>query len=164
MIRRVISVQVENKPGVLSRITGLFSARGYNIDSLTVSHTYQEDISVMTIVIHGDEKVTEQIKKQLNKLIDVIKVSDHTNAKTIEREFMLIRISVKPSERSEVTALGDVFKASIIEISQKSMTLSVKAEPDKIDDFIELLRPYGIKELMRTGLVSMLREGENGAN
>ncbi|MCL2026268.1 MAG: acetolactate synthase small subunit [Leptospirales bacterium] len=164
MNRRVISVQVENKPGVLSRITGLFSARGYNIDSLTVSHTWQEEISVMTIVVHGDEKVTEQIKKQLHKLIDVIKISDHTDSKTIEREFMLIRIAAKPSERPEIAALGDVFKASIAEVSQKSLTLSVKAEPDKIDNLIELLRPYGIKELMRTGLVSMLREDETGAS
>ncbi|MCL1910584.1 MAG: acetolactate synthase small subunit [Leptospirales bacterium] len=163
MTRRIISVQVENKPGVLSRVTGLFSARGYNIDSLTVSHTHQEDISVMTIVVRGDQKVTEQVKKQLNKLIDVIKVTDHTDAKTIEREFMLVRITAKPSERPEITAIGDVFKANVVEISQKSMTLSVKAEPDKIDDLIELLRPYGIKELMRTGLVSMLREGESGA-
>ena len=163
MIRRVISVQVENKAGVLSRITGLFSARGYNIDSLTVSHTCQEDISVMTIVVRGDEKITEQVKKQLNKLVDVIKVSDHTNAKTIEREFMLIRINAKPSERPEIAAIGDVFKASVVEISQKTMTLSVKGEPDKIDDFVELLRPYGINDLMRTGLVSMLREGEIGA-
>jgi len=164
MIRRVISVQVENKPGVLSRVTGLFSARGYNIDSLTVSHTSQEDISVMTIVVRGDERMTEQIKKQLNKLVDVIKVSDHTNAKTIEREFMLLRVAAKPSERPEIAAIGDVFKANIVEISQKSVTLSVKAEPEKIDDLTELLRPYGIKELMRTGLVSMLREGESGTN
>ena len=164
MIRRVISVQVENKPGVLSRVAGLFMARGYNIDSLTVSHTSQEDISVMTIVVHGDEKITEQVKKQLNKLIDVIKVTDHTGAKTIERESMLVRITAKPSQRPEIAAIGDVFKASIVEMSQKSITLSVKAEPDKINDLTELLRPYGIKELMRTGLISMLREGESDAS
>jgi len=164
MIKRVISVQVENKPGVLSRVAGLFSARGYNIDSLTVSNTCQEDISVMTIVVHGDDKITEQIKKQLNKLIDVIKVTDHTNAKTIEREYMLIRINTKPSERPEISAIGDVFEACIVEISQDSVTLSVKAEPDKINDLMGLLRPYGIKELMRTGLISMLREGESGAD
>jgi len=117
----------------------------------------------MTIVVRGDEKITEQVKKQLNKLVDVIKVSDHTNAKTIEREFMLIRITAKPSERPEIAAIGDVFKASVVEISQKTMTLSVKGEPDKIDDLVELLRPYGINDLMRTGLVSMLREGESGA-
>ncbi|MDR3238411.1 MAG: acetolactate synthase small subunit [Spirochaetia bacterium] len=164
MTRHVISVQVENKAGVLSRVAGLFSARGYNIDSLTVSHTCQEDISVMTIVVQGDEHITEQVKKQLNKLIDVIKVSDHTNARAIEREFMLVRVSAKPAQRPEIAAIGDVFKASTAEISQKSVTLSVKAEPDKIDDLIELLRPYGIKELMRTGRISMLREGESGTN
>lgn len=159
----IISVQVENKPGVLSRVAGLFSARGYNIDSLTVSHTYQEDISIMTIAVEGSEQIIEQVKKQLNKLIDVIKVSDHTRAKSIEREFMLVRVSAKPAQRGELAVLGEVFKATIAEVSPKSITFSVKAEPEKIDDLIELLRPYGIKDLMRTGRISMLKEGENNA-
>ena len=164
MNQHVISVQVENKAGVLARVAGLFSARGYNIDSLTVSHTAQEDISIMTIVTHGDEQVIEQVKKQLNKLIDVIKVSDHTNLKAIEREFMLIRISVKSSQRPEIYSLSEIFKASIAEVSAKNMTISVKGEPEKLDEFIELLRPYGIKDLMRTGRISMLRDDEGSSN
>lgn len=159
----IISIQVENKPGVLSRVAGLFSARGYNIDSLTVSHTCQTDVSVMTIVVEGNEHVIEQVKKQLNKLVDVIKVSDHTNEHSIEREFMLVRVNAKPNQRAEISALGNVFKASIAEVSSKTLTLSVKAEPEKLDDLIELLRPYGIKELMRTGRISMLCSTDIGS-
>lgn len=164
MKQHIISVQVENKSGVLARIAGLFSARGYNIDSLTVSHTCQEDVSVMTIVTHGEENVIEQVKKQLNKLIDVIKVSDHTDAMAIEREFMLVRVNVKSSQRPEVFALAEIFKASIAEVSAKNMTISAKGEPEKLNEFIELLRPYGIKELMRTGRISMLRDDESSVN
>ncbi len=158
-----ISVQVENKPGVLSRVAGLFSARGYNIDSLTVSHTNQEDISIMTIVVRDNERIIEQIKKQLNKLVDVIKVFDHTNASSVVRELMLVRVNAKPSQRAELATLGKIYKADVSEVSQKTITFSIKAEPEKLDDFMELLRPYGITELMRTGRISMLREGENGS-
>ncbi len=161
MSQHIISVQVENKFGVLSRVSGLFSARGYNIDSLAVSHTTQDDLSVMTIVVKGDDRVIEQVKKQLNKLIDVIKVTDHTHSKSIEREFILIRVSAKPSQRTEIFKLGEVFNANIAEVSPKSITLGVKGEPDRIDDLIELLRPYGIKDLMRTGRISMLRDCDN---
>jgi len=158
MKQHVISVQVENKFGVLARVAGLFSARGYNIDSLAVSNTCHDEVSVMTIVVSGDDRVIEQVKKQLNKLIDVIKISDHTDISSIQREFILIRVSAQPKTRSEIIKLGEVFNANISEISPKSITLGIKGDPDKIDEVVELLRPYGIKELMRTGRISMLKD------
>jgi acetolactate synthase-1/3 small subunit len=161
MRQHVISVQVENKFGVLARVAGLFSARGYNIDSLSVSHTASNDISIITIVVSGDDRVIEQVKKQLNKLIEVIKVSDHSDLPAIQRELSLIHVEVKSSARDSLIKLGEVFKADIAEISQDSIIFGLDAEPKKIDDFIELLKPYGIKELMRTGRISMLKDSEN---
>ncbi len=154
----IISVKVENRFGVLARVASLFSARGYNIDSLTVSATEQEDVSVMTIVVRGDDRIIEQVKKQLNKLIDVIKVSDHSGLPVVERELVLIKVNAQPNKRAEIYQLGEIFAADIADISPRSITLGVKGEPEKIDNFIELLRPYGIKELMRTGRVSLLKE------
>ena len=154
----IISVKVENRFGVLARVASLFSARGYNIDSLTVSATDQEDVSIMTIVVRGDDRIIEQVKKQLNKLIDVIKVSDHTGLPVVERELVMIKVNAQPNKRAEIYQLGEIFKADIADISPKSITLGVKGEPESIDNFIELLRPYGIKELMRTGRVSLLKE------
>jgi len=156
--QHVISVKVENRSGVLARVAGLFSARGYNIDSLTVSTTEHDDVSVMTIVVRGDDRIIEQVKKQLNKLIDVIKVSDHTGLPTVEREFVLVRVNAPPAKRSEIYQLGEIFKADIADISPRSITLGVKGDPENIDNFIELMKPYGIRELMRTGRVSLLKE------
>ena len=158
MRQYVISVKVENRFGVLARVAGLFSARGYNIDSLTVSATEHDNISVMTIVVRGDDRVIEQVKKQLNKLIDVIKVTDHSDLPTVQREIILIRVNAPANKRSELYQLGEIFRAEIADISPKSITLGMKGEPEKIDNFIELLRPYGIKELMRTGRMSLLKE------
>ncbi len=154
----VISVKVENRFGVLARVASLFSARGYNIDSLTVSATEQEDVSIMTIVVRGDDRVIEQVKKQLNKLIDVIKVSDHTGIPTVERELVMVKVNAPPNKRSEIYQLGEIFRADIADISPRTVTLGVKGDPEHIDNFIELLKPYGIKELMRTGRVSLLKE------
>jgi acetolactate synthase I/III small subunit len=154
----VISVKVENRFGVLARVAGLFSARGYNIDSLAVSATEQEDVSIMTIVVRGDDRVIEQVKKQLNKLIDTIKVSDHSGLPAVERELVLVKVNAAPNKRPEIYQLGEIFKADIADISAKTITLGVKGDPDQVNNFIELLKPYGIKELMRTGRVSLLKE------
>lgn len=154
----IISVKVENRFGVLARVAGLFSARGYNIDSLTVSATEKENISVMTIVVKGNDRIIEQVKKQLNKLIDVIKVTDHTGAPAVQRELALIKVNAPPAKRAEIYQLGEIFRAEITDISTKSITVGVKGDRDKIDNFIKLLQPYGIKELMRTGMVSILKE------
>lgn len=157
-MRHVISVKVENRAGVLARVSGLFSARGYNIDSLTVSQTENDDISIMTIVVRGDDRIIEQVKKQLNKLVDIIKVSDHSDFPSIQRELALVKVMAQPSKRSEVYQVAEIFKAEIVDISLKTITLEVTGEPDKIDNFIELMRPYSIKELIRTGRLSMGKE------
>jgi acetolactate synthase I/III small subunit len=156
-MKHVISVKVENKAGVLARVAGLFSARGYNIDSLTVNETEQHNVSVITIVVMGDDKIIEQVKKQLNKLVDVIKITDHTGFNSIQRELVLIKINVPAVKRAEIFQLAQVFKADIVDMPQKSMTLSVDADPDTLDNFVELLRPYGIKELIRSGRISLLK-------
>jgi acetolactate synthase-1/3 small subunit len=156
--QHVISVKVENRFGVLARVAGLFSARGYNIDSLTVSATEQEDVSIMTIVVRGDIRVIEQVKKQLNKLVDVIKVTEHTDLPTVQREIVLVKVNALPGNRAEIYQLGEIFRADIADISTKTITLGVKGDPEKINNFIELLKPYGIRELMRTGRVSLLKE------
>ena len=158
MKKHIISVKVENKFGVLARVSGLFSARGYNIDSLAVSETELENISIMTIVVHGDDKIIEQVKKQLNKLIDVIKITDHTSSQAIQRELALIKVNAPPSKRPEIFQIGEVFKAEISDISPKSIIFAVKGDPEKIDNFIELMSSYGIKELMRTGRLSILKD------
>jgi acetolactate synthase-1/3 small subunit len=158
MKKHIISVKVENKFGVLARVSGLFSARGYNIDSLAVSETELENVSVMTIVVHGDDKIIEQVKKQLNKLIDVIKITDHTSTQAIQRELAIIKVNAVPSKRPEILQLAEVFHAEISDISPKSIIFAVKGDPDKIDSLIELMSSYGIKEMMRTGRLSILKD------
>ncbi len=158
MNQYVLSVKVENKSGVLARVVGLFSARGYNIDSLSVSKTQDEDISVITIVVHGDDRVIEQVKKQLNKLIDVIKVHDHTEVPAAQREVAMVKIQLAAARRVEVFQIAQTFNAEIIDISQKSISLEVVGHPTKIDNFIEIIRAYGIKELIRSGRISFRRD------
>lgn len=158
MSQHVISVKVENKSGVLARVAGLFSARGYNIDSLAVSETEDSDISVMTIVVRGDDKIMEQVKKQLNKLIDVIKISEHAESSSVQRELALIKVNAVPSRRPEIYQLAEIFRAEIVDISKKTITMEATGDPEKIDNFIELLRPYTIKELIRTGRISLIKD------
>ena len=154
----VVIITVENKPGVLARIAGLFSARGYNIDSLCVSETEDPSISKVTMTMKGDARILEQIYKQLNKLIDVIKVSDHSQQASIHRELALVKISCPAPKRGEILQLADLFQAEVADVALKSITFAVKGDSEKIDRFIELTTPYGIKESMRTGLVSILKD------
>ncbi len=158
MNQYVLSVKVENKTGVLARVVGLFSARGYNIDSLSVSKTQEEDISVITLVVHGDDRVIEQVKKQLNKLIDVIKVSDHSTIPTAEREVAMVKIQLTPQKRVEIFQIAQTFKAEIIDISQKTLTLEIMGHPTTIDNFIDIISSYGIKDMIRSGRISFARE------
>ena len=158
MSQHIISVKVENKFGVLARVAGLFSARGYNIDSLAVSKTEHDDISIMTIVVKGDDRIIEQVQKQLHKLIDTIKVSDHSKQPSIKRELALIKLNCTAPKRGEILQLADLFGAEVADISHRTITFSVDGDSEKIDSFIELTKPYGIKESMRTGLVSILKE------
>ncbi|MBT1075556.1 acetolactate synthase small subunit [Geobacter grbiciae] len=156
-MRHTITVLVENEFGVLSRVAGLFSGRGFNIDSLSVAPTNDETISRMTIVTRGDDQILEQISKQLNKLIDVIKVIDFTDGEVIEREMALIKVTAEDSARAEVLRIADIFRAKVIDVTPKSYTIEATGTPAKIDAILELLRPLGLKELVRTGPVAIGR-------
>jgi acetolactate synthase-1/3 small subunit len=156
-MQHTISVLVENEFGVLSRVASLFSGRGFNIDSVTVAPTNEEGMSRMTIVTRGDEQILEQITKQLNKLIDVIKVIDFTDGSGVEREMALIKVSAEDENRAEVLRIVDIFRAKIIDVTPKSYTIEATGNPVKIDAILDLLRPLGLKELVRTGAVAIGR-------
>lgn len=156
-MKHTITVMVENEFGVLSRVAGLFSGRGFNIDSLSVAPTNDETISRMTIVTRGDDQILEQISKQLNKLVDVIKVIDFTEGEAIEREMAIVKVSAEDAGRAEVLRIADIFRAKIIDVTPKSYTIEVTGSPVKIDAILELLRPLGLKELVRTGPVAICR-------
>ena len=156
-MQHTISVLVENEFGVLSRVASLFSGRGFNIDSLTVAPTNEEKMSRMTIVTRGDDQILEQITKQLNKLIDIIKVIDFTDGSGVERELALIKVSAEDQSRAEVLRIVDIFRAKIIDVTPKSYTIEATGNPVKIDAILDLLRPLGLKELVRTGAVAIGR-------
>ena len=157
-MKHTIAALVENRFGVLARIAGLFSARGFNIDSLTVGETEDPTISRMTIVVEGNDRVLEQVMKQLNKLVDVIKVSDISSQKFVDRELVLIKVNAPRSRRSEIMEIAEVFRAKIVDISPNTLTIEATGNEDKIKAIIGMLKPFGIKELARTGRVAMLRE------
>ncbi len=154
--RYTISVLVENKPGVLARVASLFRRRNFNIESLTVGTTDRDDISRMTIVVNGDLRVVEQVMKQLNKLIDVIKVSDVTE-KSVERELVLIKVKATSESRGEIVELANIFRGRVVDVSKDSIIIEITGDEDKIKAFINLMRQFGIRELARTGMVAMQR-------
>ena len=156
-MKHVISVLVENKVGVLSRITGLFSGRGFNIESLAVGETEDTNISRMTIVVSGDESILEQVRKQLGKVVDTIKVTDYTGTDYVERNLILIKVSALPGKRNEIIELVDVFRGKIIDVGQKDMIVEISGPEDRLEAVINLLRPFGIKEVARTGRIAMNR-------
>ena len=156
-MKHVISVLVENKVGVLSRITGLFSGRGFNIESLAVGETENVDISRMTIVVSGDDSILEQVRKQLGKVVDTIKVTDYTGTDYVERNLILIKVSILPGKRNEIIELVDVFRGKIIDVGQKDMIVEISGPEDRLEAVINLLRPFGIKEVARTGRIAMNR-------
>lgn len=155
--KHTIAVLVENKFGVLSRVAGLFSARGYNIEALSVGETLDPTVSRMTLVVRGDEFVIEQVVKQLHKLIDVIKVSDLTEDDHVERELVLMRINAEPQHRAEILRTADIFRAKVIDVTPSALTLEVTGDESKLTAIIELLRPMGIQEIVRTGKVAIAR-------
>lgn len=163
-MKHTLSVFVENEFGVLSRIAGLFSGRGYNIESLTVAPTQDDEYSRVTIVTTGDDKVIEQITKQLNKLVNVIKVQDITTVNYIDREMALIKVSAKEENRSEILRIAEIFEGKIVDVSQKFYTVEVMGDEWKIKSVIELLKPLGIKELVRSGKVAITREVSANGN
>jgi len=159
-MRHVISCLVENHFGVLASVSGLFSARGFNIDSLAVGETEDPSVSRMTIVAKGDDGVLDQIIKQLNRLVDVIKVFDLAEENRITRELVLAKIDAPPSIRSEVIQVVNTFRAKIVAVGPKIVTIEITGTESKIDAMLELLHPYGIKEVVRTGLVAVSRSPE----
>jgi len=156
MSKFVIAVLVENKFGVLARVAGLFSARGFNIDSLAVGETEDADVSRMTIVVEADEKILEQVKKQLNKLIDVIKVQDLTGGEYVDRELLLIKVNAENTKiREKIVQVVDSTGAEIVDMGKKYLTVEESGDEHKIKALIELLRPYGIGEIVRTGKIAV---------
>jgi acetolactate synthase-1/3 small subunit len=155
--KHTIAVLVENRFGVLSRVAGLFSARGYNIESLSVGETLDPAVSRMTLVVRGDAFVIEQVMKQLHKLIDVIKVIDLSEETHVEREMLLVRVNAEPSARAEILRIADIFRAKVIDVTAASYTLEVTGEESKIEAMLELLRAFGIQEVVRTGKVAIAR-------
>lgn len=155
--RHTISVLVENRFGVLARISGLFSARGYNIDALSVGTTDDPQISRMTIVVKGDQRILEQVVKQLNKLIDVIKVTDYQGTPHLERDLVLVKVSADKATRSELIQICDIFRAKIVDVAVDSIIIEMTGDEEKIEALLRMLRPFGIKETCRTGIVAMAR-------
>lgn len=157
-MRHTLSVLVENKFGTLARIAGLFSGRGFNIETLNVAPTQDPTASRMTIVVKGDDTVLEQITKQLNKLIDVIKVQDFRDGEYVDRELILIKVSADAKTRPEIMQICDIFRAKIVDVAHKSLTIEMTGAESKTSAFLELMEPFGIRDLTRTGKVAMPRK------
>ena len=157
-MRHTISVLVENKFGVLTRVAGLFSGRGYNIDTLNVGLTQDPAVSRMTIITHGDEATLEQIIKQLNKLPDVLKVVNFGEGEFVDRELVLVKVSVDSQSRAEVMQITDIFRAKIVDVQPKSLTIEVTGNDSKVDKFVDLMQSFGVTELTRTGKIAVSRK------
>lgn len=160
-MRHTISILVDNEPGVLARIAGLFSARGFNIESLCVGETLDPTTSRITLVTSGDDWIIDQIIKRFNNMINVIKVQDLTELTHVEREMLLVRMEATTETRAEILRTADIFRARVVDVGPKSYTLELTGDKDKITAFLELLRPMGIKEIARTGSVALAREIQN---
>jgi acetolactate synthase-1/3 small subunit len=157
-MRHTISVTVENKSGVLSRVVGLFSGRGFNIDSLSVGETIDPEISRITIVTTGDDRIIEQVTKQLRKLVDVIKVTDLTDLNFVDREMILVKINATEKTKSEILRINEIFRGKIVDVSPASYTFEITGDVGKIQAFIKMVKPFGVKEIARTGKVAVSRE------
>lgn len=156
-MKHVISALVENRPGVLARIVGLISGRGYNIETLNVAPTQDTSVSRITMTVPGDDRILEQVTKQLNKLIDVIKVYDLTGEKFIDCELALVKVQISAKNRSAVMELAALFKAEVVHVHHKALTIRIVGTTDEIDNFIELVRPNGIMDISRTGVIALGR-------
>lgn len=156
--KHVLSILVDNKPGVLSRIVGLFSGRGYNIESLCVAETMDSQVSRITIVTQANPAGIEQINKQLNKLINVIKVHELTGTPYVEREMALIKVKAKPEHRAEILRVVDIFRCKVVDVGQEHYTIEVTGDNGKLAAILSLLKPIGVKEIARTGIIALFRE------
>lgn len=159
-MKHVLSALVANEPGVLSRITGLISRRGFNIESLAVGPTEDPTVSRVTAIVHADDVAYEQITKQLHKLISVHKITDLTNDKAIERELVLFKVAAPPERRSEIIEISNIFRAKIVDVGKSSLTIEATGTDDKIKGLEDLFRAYGIKEIVRTGKIAMARSSK----
>ncbi|MBN1931974.1 MAG: acetolactate synthase small subunit [Desulfobacterales bacterium] len=159
--KNILSILVDNEPGVLSRIVGLFSGRGYNIESLCVAETMDPLVSRITITTMANLPLVEQIKKQLNKLVNVIKVHELTGTKFVQRELVLIKVKARPEHRAEILRIVDIFRCKVIDVGLEHYTLEITGDEDKLSAILSLLKPIGIKEIARTGIIAMFREPKN---
>jgi acetolactate synthase-1/3 small subunit len=161
-MKRIISVLVENKFGVLARVSEIFSSRGFNIESLSVGETLDSKLSRITIVVEGDDYIFEEIKKQLNKLINVIKVRDFTEVDHVEREMLLVKVNLSRKSRAELMEIVNIFRAKIVDVGKKEMTVEITGKDNKIKAFLELIKPFGIVEIVRTGKIAIARNKREG--
>ena len=155
--KHIISALVVNHPGVLAHMAGLFSARGFNIDSLAVGETEQPDFSRMTIVVAGDEAILEQVRKQIGKLIDVVKVQDFSDTRCVERDLALMRVHAPVNKRGEILELVEIFRARVVDVGRTELMIELSGGEEKIEAVLDLLRPYGIREMARTGRIALAR-------
>ena len=156
-MRHVLSALVHNQPGVLAHVSGMLASRGFNIDSLAVGETEDPQLSRMTFVVHGDDAVLEQVRKQLDKIVTVVKVQDISTEDFVERDLMLLKVKATSPQRTEITLLVEMFRGRVVDIAATSMMIEISGQEQKIEAFIELMRPYGIVELARTGRIALVR-------
>ncbi len=156
-MKRTISVLVQNQPGVLAHVAGMFAARSFNIDSLAVGRTEDPNLSRMTIVVIGDDATLEQVRKQLGKLIPVVKILDYTGDDLVQRDLMLLKVAASPEKRAEIQALIKMFQAKVVDISSRFVMVEIAGPEEKIEAFIDMCRPYGVKDVVRTGMIAMPR-------
>jgi acetolactate synthase-1/3 small subunit len=156
-MRHVLSALVHNQPGVLAHVSGMLASRGFNIDSLAVGETEDPHLSRMTFVVHGDDAVLEQVRKQLDKIVTVVKVHDISSENYVERDLMLIKVTATPAQRVEISLLVEMFRARVVDVSLTDMMIEISGQESKIEAFIDLMRPYGILELARTGRIALVR-------
>ncbi len=159
-MKHIISALVENKPGVLAHIAGMFAARAFNIDSLVVGRTEDPKMSRMTIVVVGDDRVVEQVRKQLARIVPVVKVQDFVGQPIVARDLMLITISAPPEKRPEIMSMIEMFRGKVVDIAQKTLTIEVSGPEAKIEGFINVCKPYGIKSVARTGTIAVSRQAK----
>jgi len=159
-MKHIISALVENKPGVLAHVAGMFAARAFNIDSLVVGRTEDPELSRMTIVVIGDDRVVEQVRKQLARIVPVVKVQDFVGQPVVARDLMLISISASPEKRPEIMALIEMFRGKVVDIGHKTLMVEISGPESKIEGFIDVCRPYGIKSVARTGTIAMTRQAK----
>ncbi|HSW00344.1 MAG TPA: acetolactate synthase small subunit [Sedimentisphaerales bacterium] len=158
-MKHIISALVENKPGVLAHVAGMFAARGFNIDSLVVGRTEDPKFSRMTIVVIGDDRIVEQVRKQLARIVPVVKVQDFVDKPVVARDLMLVTIAVPPEKRPEVSTLVDMFRGHVVDISPRTLMVEVSGPETKMEAFLDVCKPYGIKSVARTGTIAMPRQG-----